>query len=331
MNILVIGGSKFIGWRFVELLGATNHAVTVINRGGHQRDYPGNVTHHVADRNDYEKMLAAVGDTTYDTVFDMCGFVESDMQLTVKLFSGRAKKYVFISTAATYLEPLVMPVAEDYPQGAHGIWGEYGSGKLACELALLTAHETTGFPAVIVRPSYIYGIGNTINRETFLFDRITKNRTILVPGDGEAVVQLGEVTDLCRALLSIAETPKGYGACYNISGYEFVTLNSLVALVAKTMGKEYRTMHVNPKSFGMADRDLFPFDNCSYFTTSDKFSKEFGWSPTVPLVDGLTNAYNEWLSSSNKIQTSYDKEDIVFSRHPKEAPALETNRNSHPK
>jgi nucleoside-diphosphate-sugar epimerase len=214
MNILVIGGAKFIGWRLVELLGITGHAVTVINRGNYQRDYPDNVTHRVADRNDYDKILAAVGDTIYDAVFDMCGFVESDMQHTIKLFSGRAKKYVFISTAATYLEPLVLPITEDYPQGAHGIWGKYGSNKLACERVLLAAHEKTGFPAVIVRPSYVYGIGNTIDRETFLFDRITKNRTILVPGDGEAVVQLGEVTDLCRASLGIAETPKGYGECY---------------------------------------------------------------------------------------------------------------------
>jgi nucleoside-diphosphate-sugar epimerase len=68
MSILVIGGSKFIGWRLVELLGTTDHAVTVINRGNYQRDYPTNVTHHVADRNDYDKMLAAVGDTTYDAV-----------------------------------------------------------------------------------------------------------------------------------------------------------------------------------------------------------------------------------------------------------------------
>jgi 2'-hydroxyisoflavone reductase len=81
MTILVIGGSKFIGWRFVELLGKTGHTVTLINRGNHQRAYPGNVTHHVAGRNDYDKMLAVVENAEYDAVFDMCGYVESDMWL----------------------------------------------------------------------------------------------------------------------------------------------------------------------------------------------------------------------------------------------------------
>lgn len=312
MNILVIGGSKFIGWRLVELLGKTDHAVTVINRGNHQKIYPNNVTHHIADRNDDAQMSAAVGNATYDVAFDMCGFVETDMQHTVKLFGERTKKYVFISTAATYLEPLVLPMDENHPQGAHGVWGTYGSGKLACEQVLLAAYEESNFPAVIVRPSYVYGVGNIIDRETFLFDRIAKGRTILVPGDGEAVIQLGDVTDLCQALLSIAETPKGIGECYNISGNEYVTLNSLTKLVGKIIGKDYKTPHVNPKDYDMTDRDIFPFDNISYFTTSAKFSKDFGWTPEISLSDGLTSAYNEWLNSPEKLPTNYEKEDAIF-------------------
>jgi len=314
VNILVIGGSNFIGWRFVELLGKTNHTVTVINRGNHQRNYPENVIHHLVDRNDYDKILAIVDGTTYDAVFDMCGYVEDDMKHTVKLFNGRTKKYVFISTAATYLEPLVMPIGEDYAQGAHGVWGKYGSGKLACEQVLLSAYKDNGFPAVIVRPSYVYGIGNRIDRETFLLDRITKERTVLIPGDGQAVIQLGEVTDLCQALLAIAETPKGVGECYNISGEELITLNSLVRLVAKIVGSDAKTVCVTPKDYEMTDRDIFPFDNVSYFTTSKKFSKDFGWSPTISLVDGLTAVYNEWVNSPNRLATEYEKENLILAR-----------------
>jgi nucleoside-diphosphate-sugar epimerase len=312
VKILIVGGSKFIGWRFVELLGKTDYAVTVINRDNHPRKYPSNITHYIADRNDYDKMAAAIGDTTYDAVFDMCGFVEDDMRHIVKLFSGRTNKYVFVSTAATYLEPLEMPIAEDYAQGAHGVWGAYGSGKLACERILLSAYKESGFPAVIVRPSCVYGIGNTIDRETFLFDRIMKGRAILIPGDGEAVIQLGEVDDLCQALLKIAETPTGIGECYNISGHELITLNSLVRLVAKIVGRGYMAVSVRPKDYGMTDRDIFPFDNISYFTTSEKFSRDFGWSPVASLADGLTAAYDEWLHSSAKLPTKYDKEDALL-------------------
>jgi nucleoside-diphosphate-sugar epimerase len=314
MKVLVIGGSNFIGWRLVELLGETDHSVTVINRGNRQKTYPANVTHHSADRNDFNQMAAAIGDTVYDAVFDMCGYVESDMQHTARLFGGHAKKYIFISTAATYLEPLILPIAEDHPQGVHAVWGKYGSGKLACERVLLAAHRESGFPAVIVRPSYVYGVGNTIDRETLLFDRITKERPILIPGDGEAVIQLGEVSDLCKALLSIAETPKGLGECYNISGNELMTLKSLVALVAKIVGKDYKTVRVNPEDYRMTDRDIFPFDNCTYFTASAKFSNDFGWSPVVSLTDGLTTAYNEWLHTPDRLRTNYANEDAVLAK-----------------
>lgn len=314
MNILVIGGSRFIGWRLIELLSKTQHTVTVINRGNFSRKYPANVTHQVADRNDFDKMSAIIGNTSYDVAFDMCGYVENDMKLAVKLFNGRIKKYVFISTAATYLEPMEMPITEDYAQGAHAVWGAYGSAKLECERVLLSAYKESGFPAVIVRPSYVYGIGNHIDRETFLFDRITKNRKVLIPSDGEAVIQLGEVTDLCYALLDIAENPKGIGECYNVSGKELITLNGLVKLASKIVGKDAKTAYVTPKDFGMMDRDIFPFDNISYFTSIEKLSNDFGWSPTVSLRDGLIAAYNDWLKTPDRLPTKYEKEDALLTQ-----------------
>ncbi|MCL2037746.1 SDR family oxidoreductase [Candidatus Saccharibacteria bacterium] len=314
MNILVIGGSNFIGWRLVEILSESGHNVTVINRGNHPRTYSQNVVHRVADRNDYAKMTEIVEGKSFDVVFDMCGFAKDDMKHTVDLFGNRTGKYVFMSTAATYLEPLAMPIPEDFPQGSHGVWGKYGSGKLDCEQVLLSAYKESGFPAVIVRPSYVYGVGNSIDRETFLFDRITKNRKVLIPGDGEAVIQLGEVSDLCAALLTIAETPKGYGESYNISGNEFITLNSLVRIVAKIVGKDYEAVHVNPADYGFVDRDVFPFDNVSYVTSCKKFSDEFGWTPQVSLSAGLSAAYEAWSNSEQRLSTSYEKEDSVLAK-----------------
>jgi nucleoside-diphosphate-sugar epimerase len=312
MNILVIGGSSFIGWRLVNVLSSSGHSVTVINRGNHRRTYPSNVVHKVADRHDESHLAAALGNLRFDVAFDMCGFTEGDMPPVMRSLDGRVGKYVFISTAATYVEPLVMPIPEEFTQGVHGIWGQYGAGKLACERALLSAFEQTRFPSVVVRPSYVYGIGNSINRETFLFDRISKGRTILVPSDGEAVIQLGEVGDLCQALLLLAEKPGGSGECYNVSGAELITLKALVRLVASIMGSEYEIMTVEPKRYGFTDRELFPFDNSSYFTSSRKFSEEFGWYPKVSLRDGLEAAYVAWRNSSDRLPTSYDKEDSVL-------------------
>ena len=312
MNILIIGGSSFIGWRFVELLGQTDNTVTVVNRGNHPRHYPDNAINIVCDRHDSANFSTVINSAKFDVVYDMCAFVSDDVQTTINLFSAQPGKYVFISTAATYLEPQELPITEDHAQGVHGVWGKYGKGKLDCERVLLNAYAKTGFPAVIVRPSYVYGIGNTIDRETFLFDRISKGRKILVPECGEVVIQLGEVGDLCGALLVLGERTGGVGSCYNISGNDLITLKGLVSLIADIMGKSYQTVFVNPKKYGMSDRDIFPFDNSTYYTSCEKFSTEFRWRPQVNLRQGLTQAYENWLSSSNRMPTHYEKEDSVL-------------------
>lgn len=312
MNVLIIGGSNFIGWRLIESLQKKNCRITVINRGNRKKEYPTDVTHVILNRNNYEGMKTFVNDKYFDVVFDMCAFNGNDMSFTTDLFENKIGKYVFISTAATYLEPEILPIKEDYKQGVHPLWGKYGGDKLECEKILLDAYKKNGFPVVIVRPSYVYGIGNSIDRETFLFDRITKGRTILLPGDGDSVIQLGEVTDLCEALILIGASDKGVGESYNISGNEYTTLKGLVSIVASIMKMKYNTININPLMYGMTDRDIFPFENSTYFTSCEKFSKEFNWEPKISINDGISHAYEHWLHSNNRIVTKYEKEDIVL-------------------
>ncbi len=312
MNILVLGGSNFIGWKLLAVLGQTGHRVTVFNRGNQQRQYPKNVVHHIVDRRDEKQLASALGSEQFDVAYDMCGYVEDDMVHVLKILRGRVGKYVFVSTAATYADPFLLPLTEEAKQGVHSRWGAYGAAKLACERMLLSAHEHSSSPCVIVRPSYVYGVGNSINREAFIFDRISKGRTLLLPSGGEAIMQLGEVGDLCQALYLLAEHHVASGECYNISGSELVTLSGLVQLISDIMGADFQTVTVNPQAHGVTDRDIFPFDNCSYFTTSQKFSNQFGWKPQVSLRAGLEATYADWLRASKRLLNDYEKEDTVL-------------------
>lgn len=312
MNVLLIGGSNFIGWRLLKSLESEEHRVTVINRGNVDREYPSNAEHIVSDRRDEAMMRSAIGSKEFDVVYDMCGFSVDDMTPVLRVLDGRVGKYVYVSTAAVYVEPLVMPIGESYPQGPHPRWAAYGSAKLSCEEALRTVHQSSGFPYLVVRPSYVYGAGNTINRECFLFDRISKARPILIPGGGEAVIQLGEVADLCGALLLAGQGPAGCGEAYNVSGSELVTLRALVRLAQEVVGRETELVSVGPAEFGFTDRDLFPFDNSSYFTSSEKFASQFGWSQGITLREGLEAAYEEWLRFPTRIPQDYEKEESVL-------------------
>ena len=50
MNILVLGGTQFVGLRLVKLLIEKSHRVTVLNRGLSRASLPDGVAQLIADR-----------------------------------------------------------------------------------------------------------------------------------------------------------------------------------------------------------------------------------------------------------------------------------------
>ncbi|MDE6550317.1 MAG: NAD-dependent epimerase/dehydratase family protein [Clostridia bacterium] len=306
MKIFVLGGSNFIGWRLVQYLGNTGNEVTVYNRGNHERIYPKNVIHVIGDRTDTAKLLK-LAENNYDVVYDMCAFTGAQIKPTIECFKNKVGRYVFISSAAAYLDNQILPIKEDAMCGEHPQWGKYGNGKYECELLLKEAYNEYNFPITIVRPSYVYGIGNPIDRETLLFDRISKSLPIFIPYSGYGVIQLGNVDDLCNALYLIACSNKGKGESYNISGEEYVTLNGLVRIIEDIVGKKTNIYHVLPEKYGFAQREIFPFENNTYFTSIQKFKNDFDWKPTIGLLEGLKQAYLHWCKAP--IKTNYTNEE----------------------
>lgn len=309
MKILVIGGSNFIGWHLVEQLSKTKHQVTVINRGNHNRTYPRNVTYIKCDRNEIGE-IAIKSNLSFDVVYDMCAFNSEQIVPTIEFFKNKVKRYVFISSSAAYLDNQILPIPETAPCGYHPQWGAYGNAKYECEIKLRQAYEECFFPYTIIRPSYVYGIGNPIDRETLLFDRISKGKPIFIPYSGYGVIQLGNVSDLCNALCLLLNSDVGIGETYNVSGEEYVTLNGLVECIENIVGKKSTTYHVDPTKYGFTQRNVFPFENNTYFTSIYKFKNDFNWEPKISLNDGLKEAYLYW--QKNPLITKYDNEEKLF-------------------
>ncbi len=306
MNILIIGGSNFIGWHLVEKLSKTKHKVTVVNRGNHNRIYPQNITFVKSDRADLSK-VSLLSNVNFDVVYDMCAFNGEQIAPTIEIFKNKIKRYVFISSAAAYLDNQLLPITETAPCGYHPQWGAYGNAKYECEIKLRQAYEECGFPYTIIRPSYVYGVGNPIDRETLLFDRISKEKPIFIPYSGYGVIQLGYVSDLCDALCLLLDSDIGIGETYNVSGEEYVTLNGLVDCIEHIVGKKAITYHVNPVKYGFSQRNVFPFENNTYFTSINKFKEDFCWKPQISLKEGLLEAYLYW--KENPIITHYENEE----------------------
>jgi len=191
-KILLIGGSKFIGKTLLNKLHSQNHEITVINRGTvASSDYlPSGVKHHKADRNNEEELREAIGDEAFDVVFDICAITKDHVIKILKVIEGNVLRHVHVSSGSVYdtENVLSVPVDEDHPfpelkEDTH----PYVVSKTEAEIELFQAYNDRQFPMTIVRPTYVYGPDNYVYREAYFFDRIDRERSILLPEKGEGV------------------------------------------------------------------------------------------------------------------------------------------------
>jgi nucleoside-diphosphate-sugar epimerase len=110
---------------------------------------------------------------------------------------------------------------------------DYQRTKMEGELLAIKFFMETGLPGVIVRPAGIYGPGDL--RFLKLFKHI-QNRKFVMFGNGEVLYHFTYVADLIRGMILSSEKPEAIGQIYTLAGNEYVTLNTLVALIANCLG-----------------------------------------------------------------------------------------------
>jgi len=105
MNILVIGGTRFIGAYVVRRLVEAGHAVTVYHRGEHESALPGSVRH-------IRRPEAAMPVRSFpaellrprpDVVIHMIAMGAADARAAVEFFRGNTGRMVWISSGDAYL------------------------------------------------------------------------------------------------------------------------------------------------------------------------------------------------------------------------------------
>lgn len=272
MKILVIGGSRFVGPLLVGKLVANKHAISVFNRGHVQTKYPEGVTFIKGDRDQGFNI-----DQHFDVVIDMCAY--NGKQAQAALDELNYDFFIHFGTVASYKEPSLFPLAEDAELGDWPFMGDYNKGKVECEQVL----QASGKKYAVVRPTYILGAGNYINRENFIYQLIHKGEPITLPGNGQALSQFVFAQDVADILIMLAE--KQIDGVFNVNGDEMITLQALVEHMSELVGKK-PIIKYNPT----ADRenhieDEFPFANENLITSNQKL-KDLGFEFT-PLLEGL--------------------------------------------
>ena len=168
-KILVIGGTRYFGKLLVQRLLAAGHQVTIATRGHAPDPFGARITRIRVDRRNERAMLAAfAGVDSYDVVYDQMCYSPIDAAIAVKVFAGKAKRYIVASTidvyrslmgnqntpfAETDLNVLAQPIDTDYPWHDPKLASQsYVTGKVQAEAYL---YRDGSLPLVTVRIGHV--------------------------------------------------------------------------------------------------------------------------------------------------------------------------------
>lgn len=216
MNVLVLGGSAFLGRAAAEEALQAGHDVTLFNRGVSGPDLPG-TTAIRGDRNrdvDLERLRGRA----WDVVVDTSGYVPEAVGRVARLLAPTSGSYVFVSSINVYpgfpAEPVTesSPVHECSPEAGRDD-GDYGTLKVGCERAV---RDAFGDRALIVRSGLLVGPYDNTGRLTWWLRRVSRGGRVLAPGNPERVLDLIDVRDQARWFLDTAS--RGPGGTFNVGG-----------------------------------------------------------------------------------------------------------------
>ena len=186
LDILVLGGTGFIGPHEINYARARGHNVTMFNRG---KTAPGmfpDVEALIGDRDD---QLDSLKGRDWDAVIDNSGFYPRHARLSAELLHGHVNAYMFVSSISAYADD--MKVDDDEFSTAYAVMDDptdesdspygrtYGARKALCEQEVT---KVFGDKAINIRPGIITGTGDSTERLRHWLKRMQAGNEILVPG-----------------------------------------------------------------------------------------------------------------------------------------------------
>ena len=254
MRILIIGGTGTISSAITRQLAAAGHDIWLLNRGNRNDEVPSNVKQIIADINDESTVLAGLPSEPFDAVCQFIGFLPQQVERDIRLFRGRTRQYVYISSASVYNKPAANHVITEGTTLANPHW-EYSRNKIACEELLMREYRETGFPVTIVRPSHTYCERavplsvHGLKGSWQVLRRMLDGKPVIVHGDGSSLWTLTWNEDFARGFIGLLGNPKAIGEAFQIMSDEQLTWTQIYECVANAL-------NVTPKLYYVASQFL---------------------------------------------------------------------------
>ncbi|ESS11677.1 MAG: nucleoside-diphosphate-sugar epimerase [uncultured archaeon A07HR60] len=301
-NVLMIGGTRFIGRHTVEEFHDHGYDVTLLNRGNHDNPFGEDVTHIQGDRADDTALQAAQLSVDPDVVIDCVAYQPADVETATDIFAD-VDAYVYISSGAAYDREEIPKRESETPikgctadQATDQSGATYGNRKAQGDRAVFRA-AADGVNAMSVRPCIVYGPHDYTERLDYWIDRVASHDQVVVPGDGQNLWHRAFVGDVASALRVVAEEGEP-GEAYNVGDRQLVTLAEMVETIAEALETECEV--VTAGADALASASLQPDDfilhrEYPHVLDTSKLAA-LGWEST-PVPEAMRRTVTEHLES----------------------------------
>ena len=271
----------------------------LINRGNRSRVVPENVKLIIADINDEEDVALKLEGLDFDCVCDFIGFVPAQVERDYRLFKGKTKQYMYISSASAYEKPASNYIITEETPLSNPFW-QYSRDKIACEAFLMEKYHSEGFPVTIIRPTYTYDERsvplsvNGNNGSWQVLERMLQGKKVIIQGDGSTLWTMTHNSDFAKGFTGLMANPKAIGEAVQITSDETLTWTQVYQCVADALGVELHPYYIS--SWYLAE--IAPqFDFRGNLLGDKTFSVVFDnsklkslvpdFKPEVPFAEGI--------------------------------------------
>lgn len=314
LRALVTGGAGFIGSHVVDRLISVDADVTVLDNLDTGKME--NITQHKQNRNfhfikgdirDFDLVKKLVEDI--DAVFNLAAIasvqrsvedpvlvndvnVKGTLNLLKASLDSSVKRFIQVSSAAVYGDASTLPLREDFKPMP---LSPYAVSKLAAENYAMVFNRIYGLETVCLRYFNVYGprqANNDYSGAISIFaDAILENRSPMIFGDGEQTRDFVFVKDVVSANMLALTEMKAIGESFNIASSEATSINEIVRILQKLIGKkELKPVFEEPREGDIQNSRA----------SIEKARKLLGYEPVFTLEEGLRQLVRHVFSSVQK-------------------------------
>lgn len=301
LNILVIGGTGFLGSNLVQALDMEGHNVRVLSRGKlRQTENYKNVDYVLGDINNNRALDTSMNGIDYvfhlasttnpkssenDLLFDVSTNLSITINILRKCVKNNIKKLIFCSSGGTvYGNQSKMPISENIlcqPISS------YGLVKYNIEMYIKYFNYKYNLDYEILRLSNPYGIRQFPNGSqgvipTFI-ENILNDREIKVFGNGSSIRDYIYIDDFVALSLKLLSKHQKNNIL-NIGSGEGTSISQLIKKIELLIGKKANIKLCQERNF----------DVSQIYLNIDKVHDIYGWKPRITLDDGLKKTL-DWV------------------------------------